>query len=87
MDSILNVRALIAELSLNRQEPVDVRILLEVYDRRKAIYSSERHKRHVLSRSIPREFWDLTEVWNESSMEVLYPILPGTFLNKMSPHR
>jgi hypothetical protein len=86
-DDILNVRALITELSLNNAKPFDVRILLEVYQTDLAIFSIRKHKVRVLSHSIPREFWNLTELWNEESMTLLYPHLPGKFLNRMSAEK
>ena len=84
MDDVLNVRALISELSLKNSEPLDVRLLLEVHTRELAFLSSKRQKEDLLSRSVPCEFWELTELWNESQMETLYPGLPGRFLNRMS---
>ena len=87
MDDILNVRAIITELSLNNEDPMDVRILLEVHDARLAIASSEHHRIQVLSHSVPREFWELTEFWNESQMQSLYPGLSGKFLNRMIAQR
>ncbi|UZJ53235.1 hypothetical protein CBS101457_002555 [Exobasidium rhododendri] len=83
-DDILNVRAMIVEASLKSAEPMDVRILLEVHDDRWAIASSERHRSYILSQSVPREFWDITELWNEGQMGSLYPALPGKFLNRMA---
>jgi hypothetical protein len=83
-DDVLNVRALITELSLTSAERFDVRILLEVYEQDLSIYSSAKHRRQVLLYSVPREFWELTELWNEGSIKLIYPNLPGKFLNRMS---
>jgi hypothetical protein len=86
-DDILNVRAMIVEVSLNSAEPMDVRILLEAHDDKWAVAASERHRMQLLSQSVPREFWEMTEFWNEAQMVDLYPSLPGRFLNRMKAQR
>lgn len=83
-DDILNMRALISELSLNNPNtPYDVRILVEVKSRHLAVFTSEWDRLNVLRSSVPREFWGLVELWTEDEMCALYPGLPGKFLNKM----
>jgi hypothetical protein len=86
-DDVLNVRALLTELSLHNREHFDVRILLEVHGRNASVFSSRKHRHQVLSRSVPREFWELTEMWTEDSLLMLYPYLPGVFRNRMSAQR
>lgn len=83
-DDILNLRALISELSLNNPAtPYDVRILVEVHGRHLSVFTSEWDRLNVLQSSVPREFWGLVELWTEDEMCALYPGLPGKFLNKM----
>lgn len=83
-DDILNMRALIAELSLNNPNtPYDIRILVEVHGRHLAVFTSEWDRLNVLRSSVPREFWGMVELWTEDEMCALYPGLPGKFLNSM----
>ncbi|PWN28495.1 hypothetical protein BDZ90DRAFT_149698 [Jaminaea rosea] len=83
-DDILNMRALIAELSLNNPNtPYDIRILVEVHGRHLAVFTSEWDRLNVLRSSVPREFWGMVELWTEDEMCALYPGLPGKFLNHM----
>lgn len=83
-DDILNMRALISELSLNNPNtPYDIRILVEVHGRHLAVFTSEWDRLNVLRSSVPREFWGLVELWTEDEMCALYPGLPGKFLNHM----
>lgn len=83
-DDILNMRALIAELSLNNPNtPYDIRILVEVHGKHLAVFTSEWDRLNVLRSSVPREFWGMVELWTEEEMCALYPGLPGRFINKM----
>ncbi|PWN21325.1 hypothetical protein BCV69DRAFT_166983 [Microstroma glucosiphilum] len=83
-DDILNMRALIAELSLNNPNtPYDIRILVEVHGKHLAVFTSEWDRLNVLRSSVPREFWGMVELWTEDEMCALYPGLPGKFLNNM----
>lgn len=83
-DDILNMRALISELSLNNpNSPYDIRILVEVHGRHLAVFTSEWDRLNVLRSSVPREFWGMVELWTEDEMCALYPGLPGKFLNHM----
>ena len=83
-DDILNLRAMISELSLNNpQTPYDVRILVEVKDPNLSVFTSEWDRYRVLASSVPREFWGLVELWSEKQLEVLYAGLPGKFINNM----
>ncbi|KAN0063781.1 hypothetical protein ACQY0O_003831 [Thecaphora frezii] len=83
-DDILNMRALISELSLNNPNtPYDIRILVEVKRRHLAVFTSEWDRLNVLRSSVPREFWGMVELWTEDEMCALYPGLPGKFLNRM----
>lgn len=80
------MRALISELALRPKEDrrYDVHILLEVHNRDVSISMSHRQRRAILRKSVPREFWGITSLWNEGQMGVLYPGLPGKLLNHMS---
>ena len=83
-DDILNLRALISELSLNNPNtPYDIRILVEVKDPNLSVFTSEWDRYKVLVSSVPREFWGLVEFWSEKQLEVLYAGLPGKFINNM----
>lgn len=83
-DDVLNLRALISELSLNNPNtPYDIRILVEVKNPTLSVFTSEWDRYRVLVSSVPREFWGLVEFWTEKELEVLYAGLPGRFINNM----
>ncbi|WFC98306.1 hypothetical protein MYAM1_001032 [Malassezia yamatoensis] len=83
-DDILNLRALISELSLNNPNtPYDIRILVEVKNRDLSVFTSEWDRYRVLVSSVPREFWGIVDFWTEKELEVLYAGLPGRFINNM----
>ncbi|CAD6890361.1 unnamed protein product [Tilletia laevis] len=85
-DDILNLRAIISELSLNNPNtPYDIRILVEVKGKHLAVFTSEWDRLKVLRSSVPREFWGLVELWTQDEMCALYPGLEGKFLNGMFP--
>ncbi|EPQ26120.1 uncharacterized protein PFL1_06328 [Pseudozyma flocculosa PF-1] len=99
-DAILNVRALISELSLRsrsrttRQGPgpsqrpgqkVDIHILVEIKDARSAgALTSDAARRKVLRSSVPIEFWSLATLWSEAEMVQHYPDLAGDFRDGIS---
>ena len=83
-DDILNLRAMISELSLNNPNtPYDVRILVEVKDPNLSVFTSEWDRYRVLASSVPREFWGLVDLWSEQQLQVLYAGMPGKFINNM----
>ncbi len=87
-DDILNLRALITELSLNNPNtPYDIRILVEVKGQHLSVFTSEWDRLNVLRSSVPREFWGMVELWTEAELCALYPGLPGKFLNRMIAQR
>jgi hypothetical protein len=78
---MLNMRALVTELSLKSGGEYEVFILLHVKDESLPIWTSDEVYRKVLEENVPREFWDLTVLWNVPLMTLYYP---GPFENNIA---
>ncbi|KAG5980680.1 hypothetical protein E4U55_003780 [Claviceps digitariae] len=79
--AIVNLRALITELSLKSGGEYTVHILLHVLDSDKPIWADESVAQDVLNQSIPPEFHSLVTFWSEAEMALIYP---GDFKNEQS---
>lgn len=75
---MMNVRALISELSLGSGAEYDVHLLVHVKDNSLRFWESEALYRSILHESVPQEFRGLATLWSESQMKMVYP---GPFLN------
>ncbi|KAG5953354.1 hypothetical protein E4U53_005898 [Claviceps sorghi] len=79
--AILNLRALITEVSLKSGGEYTVHILLHVLDSDAPIWADESVVQDVLNQSIPPEFHSLVTLWSEAQMTLMYP---GDFKNEQS---
>lgn len=79
--AIMNMRALVSELNLKSGGEYEVFLLLHVKDESLPIWTSDAVYRQVLEENIPREFWDLTILWNVPLMSLYYP---GPFENNIA---
>lgn len=72
-EDILNLRALISELSLGSGSEYDVHLLVQVKDEAKnPIWAdAETYKKH-LAESVPEEFRGITTLWSTTQMLMLY---------------
>ncbi|THX92799.1 hypothetical protein D6D03_10329 [Aureobasidium pullulans] len=75
---MMNIRALISELSLGSGAEYDVHLLVHVKNNSAQFWESQDLYREILHANIPKEFRGLATLWSESQMEMVYP---GPFLN------
>ena len=80
-NSIQNMRAMITELALNSGGEYEVFLLVEVREGADPIWSEpnitdpqiyEQTKEQL----VPREFWNMTVLWNAKQWRDLYPLVP-----------
>ncbi|GJN84367.1 hypothetical protein PLIIFM63780_007923 [Purpureocillium lilacinum] len=71
--AILNLRAMISELSLNTGGEYAVHLLLQVHNTDLPIWSDDETLGRLLQAHVPVEFHGLVSVWSESEMTLYYP--------------
>ncbi|KAK0643077.1 hypothetical protein B0T16DRAFT_176589 [Cercophora newfieldiana] len=69
------IRSLITELSLRTGGEYEVFLFLHVKDDNTDIWASEEAYRHVVETQIPKEFWNITALWNTEKVKRTYPKL------------
>ncbi|KAJ9156474.1 Major facilitator superfamily transporter [Pleurostoma richardsiae] len=71
------IRSLVSELSLRTGGEYQVFLLLHVKEKERDISTPEA-RQLILEKEIPREFWDMTVMWNDALVQGMYPKLdPG----------
>lgn len=75
-----NIRAMISELCLRSGGEYQIFLLAQVKDDTIPISDPTTYEK-VLQESIPKEFWNLTVLWNDSEMKQLYPAIPAEVNN------
>lgn len=78
---VMNLRALINELSLGSGAEYDVHLLVHVKGGTAPFWKSKRLYDRIVSESVPAEFRDLVTLWSETQMKMVYP---GPFYNDTS---
>lgn len=73
-NDIQTIRAIISELSLQSGGEYAVYLLLHVKDEELPIWH-EPVRRNIVQENVPREFWDITEVWSVPLVAYHYPKL------------
>ncbi|ROT41208.1 hypothetical protein SODALDRAFT_322393 [Sodiomyces alkalinus F11] len=71
--AILNLRAIISELSLKTGGEYSVHFLLHVKDRNAPIWADRSVVQRILDENVPQEFHSLCTVWSEDQMRLYYP--------------
>jgi hypothetical protein len=69
------IRSLVTELSLRTGGQYQVFMFVQVKDNSYAIWESEDTYEYVLQSNVPREFWDMTVLWNDDATQSTYPKL------------
>lgn len=77
LHSILNMRALVAELSLRSGGEYAVHILLHARDENIPVWADAAVAKEFIADNIPREFRGLVSLWSEGQMRLLYPGMRG----------
>ena len=75
-DAIRTMRSIISELSLGSGGEFEAFLLVQVKDTRIPIFDDPSVYQQVLELSVPREFWNMTVLWNEALWGQLYPKIP-----------
>lgn len=72
-----NIRALISELSLGSGGEYQVYLSVQVKDESLPIWTDVNVYNAAVQNSVPKEFWNMTVLWNDAKMKEMYPkILP-----------
>lgn len=77
--AIMNLRALISEVSLGSGGEYDVHLLVHVKNNSALFWESEELYNQIRRESVPPEFRGLVTLWSEKQMESIYP---GPFGNE-----
>ncbi|KAF2968269.1 hypothetical protein GQX73_g5333 [Xylaria multiplex] len=77
--TLLTMRAMINELSLQSGGEYDVHLLVHVKDNALPIWISEEVYNKTLRENVPEEFRDIATLWSERQLQTYYP---GPFLKK-----
>lgn len=75
-----NIRAMISELCLRSGGEFQIFLLVQVKDNTIPISDQTTYEK-VVQENIPKEFWNLTVLWNDSEMKQLYPAIPAKVNN------
>lgn len=71
--AVLNLRAMVTELSLRSGGEYTVHLLLHVHDVEAPIWVEELAVRQLLDSHVPAEFHSLVTLWSEPQMRLYYP--------------
>jgi hypothetical protein len=72
-----NIRALITELSLRSGGEYQVYLLVQIRDENLTIWTDANTYNEAVQKSVPKEFWNMTVLWNDAKMKDIYPkIMP-----------
>jgi hypothetical protein len=80
-----NIRSLITELNLRSGGEYQVFLLVQSknnYD----IWANDETYNYVLQTELPREFWNITILWNDDMVEHMYPILRTYGVEEVQVH-
>ncbi|KAG9664537.1 MFS general substrate transporter, partial [Aureobasidium melanogenum] len=77
--AIMNLRALLTEVSLGSGGEYDVHLLVHVKNNSARFWESEELYNQIRQESVPAEFRGLVTLWSEKQMEYVYP---GPFCNE-----
>jgi hypothetical protein len=80
-NDIRNIRALVSELSLRSGGEYQVFLLVRVEDEPLPIWANPTVYMESVHENIPREFWNMTILWNDAKMKEVYPLIPSEINN------
>ena len=72
------MRSVIMELSLQSGGEFEAFLLVEVKNLSIPIFDDMAAYDSVVENSVPKEFWDMTILWNERLWDTLYPQIPAS---------
>ena len=85
-EDIMNLRAIISELSIKSGAEYSVRFLIHVKDDNMQIWADEETYQHVLDQSLPDEFKGMGTLWSERQMGLIYGGVSETFYRDLPVH-
>ena len=77
-DALRVMRSVIMELSLQSGGEFEAFLLVEVKNLSIPIFDDMAAYDSVVENSVPKEFWDMTVLWNEGLWDTLYPQIPDS---------
>ena len=77
-DTVRVMRSVIMELSLQSGGEFEAFLLVEVKNLSIPIFDDMAAYDRVVENSVPKEFWDMTVLWNEGLWDTLYPQIPAS---------
>ena len=72
-----NLRSMVTELSLRTGGEYQVFLLVQIKNNSIPIYTDETARNLTIQKYVPKEFWNMTVVWNVHSIKKTYPKTPG----------
>ena len=85
-EDIMNLRALISELSIRSGAEYSVRFLIHVKDDNMQIWADEETYQRVLDQSLPEEFTGMGTLWSERQMGLIYGGVSESFYRDLPVH-
>ncbi|PMD44949.1 hypothetical protein L207DRAFT_420311, partial [Hyaloscypha variabilis F] len=76
-----NIRALISELSLRSGGEYQIYLSVQVKDATLPIWTDPHVYNEVIQKSVPKEFWNMTVLWNDAEMKAMYPLIESEVNN------
>lgn len=73
-NEVYSIRAIINELSLHSGGEYAVFLLLHL--KNQSFPVDQEVRREIVRANVPREFWDITELWDDPTVTSPYPYLP-----------
>ena len=75
-DMLRTMRSIIVELSLQSGGEYEAFLLVHVKDNGLPIFDDPNVYEQVKQERVPKEFWNMTVLWNEGLWPKLYPLVP-----------
>ncbi|PQE19195.1 major facilitator superfamily transporter protein [Rutstroemia sp. NJR-2017a BBW] len=76
-----NIRSLITELSLGSGGEYQVFLFVHIKNRSNLIWEDYSNYYDAIQENVPKEFQDITVLWNDQSVQELYPSIPKKLIN------
>ncbi|KAI4156759.1 MAG: hypothetical protein LQ340_000016 [Diploschistes diacapsis] len=80
-DLFRTMRSVISELALASGGEYEAFLLVQIKDNSLPIFDNNEVYENVKQQRVPKEFWNITILWNEALWPKLYPLVPESSLN------
>lgn len=85
-EDLLNLRALLIELSLASGAEYTIHFLVQVKDSNTQIWADEGTHQRILEEALPNEFRDMGTLWSERQMGLIYGGIEETYFRDLPVH-